>query len=111
MKFNLFIITVGLFLSTVSCIESLQEKSEFSSVDSINHIKQEAHWGNKIENPYTVQNMCRAYDELMNCSGSTIAKYGFSKNQIITTHLYLKFIPKNMEELRILKFSYWKSLY
>ena len=37
------------------------------------------HWGNKIENPYTVQNMCRAYDELMNCSGSTIAKYGFSK--------------------------------
>ena len=45
MKFNLFIITVGLFLSTVSCIESLQEKSEFSSVDSINHIKQDATLG------------------------------------------------------------------
>lgn len=53
--------------------------------------------GKKLENPYSVVNMRRAWDSLK--VKSKVSKDG----EIETTHLYLRFIPKTEDELAILK--------
>lgn len=58
--------------------------------------------GEKLENPYSVENMQKALDNLKN---SNVSAKSSSVNdiEITTTHLYLRFKPKNEEELNILK--------
>ena len=57
--------------------------------------------GKKLENPYSVENMQRALENLKKSSVS--AKTTTSGLNVETTHLYVKFIPKNEDELSILK--------
>jgi hypothetical protein len=53
----------------------------------------------KLENPYAVKNMQKAYDNLQK-SNARISTEGLD---VTTTHLYVKFKPKNNQELEILK--------
>lgn len=53
--------------------------------------------GKKLENPYSVTNMKKAWESLK--KSSKVSKSG----DIETTHLYVKFSPKSEEELGILK--------
>jgi len=57
--------------------------------------------GKKLENPYSVENMQKALDALKKNNART--KRTTSGMNITTTHLYVKFIPKNEEELALLK--------
>ena len=58
--------------------------------------------GEKLENPYSVENMQKA---LGNLKKSNVSAKSSSVNdiEITTTHLYLRFKPKNEDELNILK--------
>lgn len=57
--------------------------------------------GKKLENPYAIENMSKALENLKKSGTST--KSSTDEIKIITTHLYVKFKPKNEEELDILK--------
>jgi len=58
--------------------------------------------GEKLENPYSVENMQKA---LGNLKSSKVSAKSSSGNdiEITTTHLYLRFKPNNEDELNILK--------
>ena len=53
--------------------------------------------GEKLQIPYTVENMQKAWDNINSNARVT------EDVDIQTTHLYIKFIPKNEQELEILK--------
>lgn len=57
--------------------------------------------GKKLENPYSVENMKKAYKNLQ--SSNAGLRVNPENIEISTTHLYLKFKPKNETELAILK--------
>ncbi len=57
--------------------------------------------GKKLENPYTVENMRRAYKNLLLKKKSNFTKSGESKIQ--TTDYYVRFLPKNDQEKEILQ--------
>lgn len=57
--------------------------------------------GKQLENPYSVENMRKAYNNLK--SSNTTGRTSGDEIEIITTHLYIKFKPENEEELAILK--------
>jgi hypothetical protein len=54
--------------------------------------------GKKLKNPYSVENMQKAYDNLNKRETKSS-----SDIKITTTHIYVKFKPKNEEELSILE--------
>ncbi len=56
--------------------------------------------GRHLQNPYSVENMRKAYSNLRNNSNSRIKDEDIN---IETTHLYIKFKPKSENELSILK--------
>lgn len=66
--------------------------------------------GKKLENPYSIENMQKA---LGNLKSSKVSAKSSSDNdiKITTTHLYLRFKPKNQEELNILKVDSTLVLY
>jgi hypothetical protein len=53
--------------------------------------------GEKLDNPYSVENMEKAYINLKSSGYETPGV------QIETTHLYIRFLPKNYDELSLLK--------
>lgn len=53
--------------------------------------------GKKLENPYSVANMQQAYSNLK------ASKADVPDFSIVTTHLYVRFLPKNMDELELLE--------
>jgi hypothetical protein len=58
--------------------------------------------GEKLENPYTVENMQKAWQNVK--KSKTVAKRGMEEEiEITTTHLYIRFKPKNEEELTLLE--------
>lgn len=56
--------------------------------------------GRKLENPYSLENMRKALDLL-----PTESRSGFSAEDIQPTHLYVKFKPKNVDELDAMLWS------
>ncbi|WP_053405038.1 hypothetical protein [Persicobacter sp. CCB-QB2] len=56
--------------------------------------------GNQLDNPFSVKNMSLAWENLK--KENSKLRMGNSEDVIKTTHLYLKFIPKNEEQLSIL---------
>lgn len=54
--------------------------------------------GKQLTNPYSVENMQKAYEAL-----SPSTKADIQDGLISTTHRYIKFIPKNEDELSLLK--------
>ncbi|MCL5245180.1 hypothetical protein M4I21_05125 [Cellulophaga sp. 20_2_10] len=57
--------------------------------------------GKQLENPYSIENMSKALDNLRKSNVSF--KSRTNEFEITTTHLYIKFKPKNEAELSILK--------
>ena len=55
--------------------------------------------GEKLENPYTVENMQQAF---YNLQGNSKMKTSISASDINTTHLYVRFLPKTDEEYQLL---------
>lgn len=103
-KYLLFALVAALMM-VAACSEPLDEAAEnegTSALEATAAVAAKSHWGNKIEDPYSVSNMRLAYKELMKNSGSTLSKAGVVEDDIAPTHLYLKFIPKTFEELRLL---------
>ncbi|MBQ3619831.1 MAG: hypothetical protein II939_16925 [Bacteroidales bacterium] len=87
-----------------ACSEPLQETVEINKIiDTTKMVSVISHWGNKIEDPYSVTNMRKAYDQLIQKEPNSITKAGLVKEQITPTHLYIKFIPKTNQELIILQ--------
>ena len=65
-----------------ACSESLQETDDIIQTDTATTTSALSHWGNKIEDPYTVSNMRRAYDELTKNKSNSLAKNGLLKEEM-----------------------------
>ena len=104
MKKFKFLAFVAVIMMIAACSEPLDEAAECTppSNDGAETPKM-FHWGNKMEDPYSVSNMRLAFKELMKNSESSLSKAGIAETQIVPTHLHLKFIPKNDEELDLLE--------
>lgn len=89
------------FLLLAACTESTIDLPSVNN-ETEQPVSAVSYWGHKIDDPYSVTNMRRAYDVLLSDKESSLSKSGVSKDIIMPTHLYLKFIPKNHEE--------WKTL-
>ena len=72
-------------------VENNAKMQEFDASDGTLRL------GKKIPNPYSLKVVQQAYNELAEQSGLR------SCETIAPTHLYLKFAPKNLEELRLLE--------
>ena len=95
-KFNfLFLGVLFVSITFFSC------KKEFTNDESLNALQLESGHqtllGNKLENPYSIENMQRALDIL-----SEKSEYK-SNIQLSPSHLYIKFKPENYAEYSILK--------
>lgn len=58
--------------------------------------------GSRLANPYSVINMRQAYDSMV----TELIDAGIQRDDIRTTHFYVKFKPESEEELRSIKDSY-----
>lgn len=72
--------------------ESTDNGSSFNNEQMTQLIK-------RLENPYSVANMQKALDNLQKAN----ARVSTDGLEVTTTHLYIKFKPKNNQELEILK--------
>lgn len=95
------LIVVGILSLLVSCQNELpidlaqleitpiaEQQEEFVPSDEMIQL------GRKLENPYSFENMRRTFDLL-----PAESRGGFSAEDIQPTHLYVKFKPKNVDEL------------
>lgn len=100
-----FLSVAAAALMFAACNEPLNEAAENLEKDSneSESVSTKSHWGNKINDPYTVSNMRLAFKELMKKKNNSLSKAGVNEQQIEPTHLHLKFIPKNESEWRLLK--------
>jgi hypothetical protein len=94
-------IALGLFLSTVvsSCSENEPNSTNSTVVAEEKGLATQL--GEKLENPYSVANMKKALANLR--KSKSAAKMAADDFEITTTHLYLKFTPKNEQELDVLE--------
>ena len=95
---------------TWSC--QTDENLELSSTEqflSIEDMEGMTKLGQQLENPYSVENMKKALESLQasNPNGRTSEE----EIEITTTHLYIRFKPKDEEELAILKNDSTLTLY
>ena len=65
--------------------------------------------GKKLENPYSLKNMRKALKELKQAGFKS--SVNMAEQDLQPTHLYVKFIPKNEEELDLLKVDTTLILY
>ena len=95
------IIAVILMLGITAFWSCQKEQIEFSPQENTTDLNSKL--GKKLENPYSVANMKKAYENL-----NSNLKTGVI---IETTHYYVKFKPKNEEELNVLKQDTTLQLY
>jgi hypothetical protein len=99
LKLNIAVLLV-LLLAISSCqkedilTESITKPEEFQFHEGMIQL------GEKLENPYTVENMRKAYQNL---SDNQLKSANVNESDIDVTHLYVRFLPKNFEELEVLK--------
>ncbi len=94
-------IALGLFLATVVSSCSENEPNSTNSTVASEEKGVATQLGEKLDNPYSVANMKKA---LANLRKSKLnAKIVADDFEITTTHLYVKFTPKNEEELDLIK--------
>lgn len=99
MKNVKFFVLIGILLFAVSCqkddeiipVETITTNTEFSSDGMVV-------LGEKLEDPYSVPNMNKAYESLKAQGLLTSVK----QEPITATHLYVRFLPKNETELTLL---------
>lgn len=81
-----------------SPVVSIQENSP---QEAKNYQEGEIVLGKQLENPYTIENMKKAYDKL-NARNSN-GKLSAETQEIKTTHLYIRWLPKSWDEYDELK--------
>lgn len=90
-----------LIIVTITIISCSKEIS-FSEISEINNIKSDSTnsiiLGDKLENPYTIRNMQKAYDSLIIKGNVTLVV-----PTIRASHYYIKFSPASFEEYLKLK--------
>lgn len=99
MKFNLtsmrrMFLCVSLFPVLSACQDEFVEDADLNQEGAVALSDGTLKLGKKITNPYSLKIMQQAFDEL----GGTR-----SGGNLQPTHLYLKFSPKNVEQLRLLE--------
>ncbi|PCI31130.1 MAG: hypothetical protein COB60_12680 [Flavobacteriaceae bacterium] len=88
---------IGIMLYSCQKEDEIKEQVTTSQYSTEGMVK----LGKQLENPYSVENMRNALDNLKKSNVS--AKTSVGEIEISTTHLYVKFTPKNEAELSILK--------
>lgn len=89
-----------LFIAIFTLISCTQNEltTPIEQIDNSNNVEQvEIKIIKKLENPYSVSNMKKAYESLVNDGMLR------SNIQIEATHLYVRFLPKNTIEFDLLK--------
>jgi hypothetical protein len=101
------ILKLTLLVMATSFLVSCQKEDNLDIVqiddfESIDVLNDNTILGKQLENPYSVENMRKALAEL---KSSNALKSSFIDDdfEIETTHLYVRFLPKNEEELNLLK--------
>lgn len=95
-KISVCLFVVSIFFSP-SCTKEMEDE-EYSQCDNkIDNCGNGLKLGKKIPNPYSLKLMQQAYDELSEKSGTRSCK------TLTPTHLYLKFSPKNLEDIKLLE--------
>lgn len=89
----------------LSCTQSDEIESSPPSV-KMSVPKNSVQLGKKLENPYSVKNMKKAYQQLSPQTRAEAKDF-----EISTTHLYVKFFPQTEEEVSILKVDTTINLY
>lgn len=99
-RFSIFLfgLVFGLMFSCVK--EEVLNPAQNGTIEDLNVYKA-TRLGKKLENPYSVENMLRAFENIK--SSDNHSKTSWDEFEIITTHLYIKFKPQSEEELAILK--------
>lgn len=89
---NIFYGVCVLFMLVLSCVSCQKEEDIQQKI--IKDVSTSIKLGQQINDPYRLENMQQAYYNL----------YGNSlKNQLLPTHKYIRFLPKNESELDLLK--------
>lgn len=107
-KMNKFIVfKVGIILTAIVFFTSCKkEESMIEKQDATNYAEQfngeKIVLGKKLENPYTVENMKRAYAELKKEYAEKDGGDSLDEINIYTTNLYVRFLPNNIDEYNIL---------
>jgi hypothetical protein len=98
-KFGLSLLALsGLF---ISCQKEEYEVSQAEGQGIESNKVEMIQMGKQLENPYSVENMEKAYQNLKTFNPS--GRVNDEEIEITATHLYIKFKPKNDEEFAILK--------
>lgn len=96
---HLFLILMAIVMLSSACSEDVGDPNGVV-VDPDRQEQGASHWGNKEPIPYSVDNMRLALQELQ---ANRLSKSSISVDDIQATHIYVKFIPKDDEELMLLK--------
>lgn len=97
------IICIFLFtLFTISGCQKEEEQIRFVSGNIEEHKETQGKitLGSKLENPYSVKNMKRAYESLVKKEGLKAST--FDSTIITVTDLYIRFLPHSKEEMNLL---------
>ena len=90
-------------------LDSLNPKTEEKSSLTESYTEGMVELGKKLENPYSVENMKKAWEKLKASDRNGLTSR--EEIKITTTHVYLKLKPKNEEELERLKMDSTLILY
>ncbi len=95
-------ILIGMFTYSCQTKEDIRVETAVSDNFNQNDDLYMMVLGEKLENPYTVENMQKAWQNVK--KSKTVAKRGMEEEiEITTTHLYIRFKPKDEEELTLLQ--------
>jgi len=100
-KLNIYFIYLISILLFMSCNDEIEnEISDNNEIEKSNSIL-----GKKLENPYSVTNMKKALENLKKNNKN------LNKGEITVSHLYIKFKPKNEEDISLLKIDSTLNLF
>lgn len=96
MKNTISILCAGLLLVF---LYSCQEDDVFEDIEEESTIIEKDQLGEKLENPFSISNMRKALDSLKLKNN----QYRNTDFEVETTHLYIRFKPKDEQELNVLE--------
>jgi hypothetical protein len=86
-----------------SSCKKAEENSALGTSPALTNTNKNVVLGKKLENPYSVANMRRAYQNLKARKSYSARTFAIDENEITTTHYYVRFLPKDTLEYNKLK--------
>lgn len=97
-----FFIFIGLSVFLlISCEKPLSDDTIKNDIENIILSDGPMVLGKKLDNPYSVENVKKALNILID--DNQLKSASIDENEICTTHLYVRFLPKNEKELDLIK--------